>query len=386
MTRPRQAHRIQTQVVHGGTPHPRIEGAVVTPIFQSAMFEYGAETSYDDLKYIRMNNTPNQVLLGQRLALLEGAQAGLVTGSGMAAISASLLSVCKAGDHMLAQSCLYGGTHSLLTEDFTALGIEVDFIDVRDPGSWQTKLRPRTRAVYVEAMSNPLLEVADHASIVRFANEHSLTSLIDNTFASPINFQAVAFGYDLSLHSCTKYLNGHSDIVAGCVMGSQESITKVIHKLNHLGGSLDPHACFLLERGIKTLALRVREQNHNTLALAQFLSQHPAVHKVNYPGLETHPDYSNARQWFQGFGGVLSFEPTGGVTAAERFINQVKLALRAPSLGGVETLVSRPAAASHLGVPRDERLRIGITDELVRIAVGIEAVEDLLEDVSQALG
>lgn len=386
MTRPRQAHRIQTQVVHGGTPHHRIEGAVVTPIFQSAMFEYGTETSYDDLKYIRMNNTPNQVLLGQRLALLEGAQAGLVTGSGMAAISASLLSVCKAGDHVLAQSCLYGGTHSLLTEDFPALGIEVDFIDGRGAASWQAKLRPQTKAVYVEAMSNPLLEVADHASIVRFANEHSLTSLIDNTFASPINFQAVAFGYDLSLHSCTKYLNGHSDIVAGCVMGSQESITKVIHKLNHLGGSLDPHACFLLERGIKTLALRVREQNHNTLALAQFLSQHPAVHKVNYPGLETHPDYSNARQWFQGFGGVLSFEPTGGVTAAERFINQVKLALRAPSLGGVETLVSRPAAASHLGVPRDERLRIGITDELVRIAVGIEAVEDLLEDVSQALG
>lgn len=381
----RQARRLQTQVVHGGTPHPRIGGAVVAPIFQSAMFEYGAEKSYADLKYIRLNNTPNQLLLAQRLALLEGAQAALVTGSGMAAISSALLSVCKPGDHILAQSCLYGGTHSLLTEDFPAWGIDVDFVDARDANSWQAKLRPQTKAVYVEAMSNPLVEVADHASIVRFAKEHSLISLIDNTFASPINFQAVAFGYDLSLHSCTKYLNGHSDIVAGCVMGDQKLITKITHKLNHLGGSLDPHACFLLERGIKTLALRVREQNHNALALAQFLSQHPAVRKVNYPGLETHPDYSNARQWFQGFGGVLSFEPSGGVAAADQFINQVTLALRAPSLGGVETLVSRPAAASHLGVPRDERLRIGITDELVRIAVGIEALDDLLEDVGQAL-
>jgi cystathionine beta-lyase/cystathionine gamma-synthase len=385
MKQPEHKRHIQTQVIHGGTPHPRIQGAVVTPIFQSAMFETASEASYHELKYIRLNNTPNHVLLAQKLALLERAEAALVTGSGMAAISASLLSVLKTGDHLLVQSCLYGGTHSLLTQDFPALGIAVDFIDARDPDTWSQYLRPQTKAIYVEAMSNPLLEVADHAAVVKFANAHGLVSLIDNTFASPFNFQAVDFGYTLALHSCTKYLNGHSDIVAGCVMGSSHRIAEVTHKLNHLGGSLDPHASFLLERGIKTLAVRVREQNHNALELARFLAQHSAVKGVNYPGLETHPDYQRATQLFHGSGGVLSFELKQGLAASQRFIDRVTLAVCAPSLGGVETLVSRPAAASHLGIERKERLRMGITDDLIRVAVGIEAIEDIVFDFDQAL-
>src|SRR5215475_8655717 len=233
----KDSNHLETKLIHAGEPHPRIEGAVSIPIFQSATFEYGDQADYHSLKYIRLNNTPNHLALHEKLAALENAEAALVTGSGMAAISTTLLAVLSAGDHLLAQDCLYGGTHDLLTKDFAALGLSYDFVDGDDPTSWKRKLRPNTKAIYVETMSNPLLQVGDLQAIVYFAKEHDLVSIIDNTFASPVNFRPPEWGFDLSLHSGTKYLNGHSDIVAGAVIGRAELIETITHKLNHLGGS-----------------------------------------------------------------------------------------------------------------------------------------------------
>jgi cystathionine beta-lyase/cystathionine gamma-synthase len=377
--------RIETKLIHAGEPEPRVMGAVSLPIFQTAMFEYAGEESYHDIRYIRLNNSPNHLALHQKLAALENAEAALVTASGMAAITTTLLTVLSAGDHLLAQDCLYGGTHDFLTKDFAGFGLEFDFIDGDDPDSWRMKLRPNTKAIYVEAMSNPTLQVSDLKAAPVFAKQHGLVSIIDNTFASPINFRPAEHGFDISLHSCTKYLNGHSDIVGGACIGPAELIERITHKLNHLGGSMDPHAAFLLHRGMKTLALRVRHQNDSALKIAQFLEQHPAVDRVNYPGLESHPRHERARALFDGFSGMLSFEIKGGVDAAERFIGRAKLPIVAPSLGGVETLVTRPATTSHSGMSPDTRRRLGITDSLIRVSVGIEATEEIIEDFDQAL-
>ena len=381
----RQYKRIETKLVHAGEPRPRIGGAIVMPIFQSAMFEYAGETSYHDLKYIRLNNTPNHRVLHGKIAALEGAEAALVTASGMAAISATLFTTLSAGDHLLAQSCLYGGTYDLLAHDFAKFGIAFDFIDADDRSSWKAALRPNTRALYVEAMTNPLLEVADLRGAAEFAREHGLVSIIDNTFATPVNFRPIELGFDLSLHSATKFLNGHSDIVGGAIAGRADLIERITHRLNHLGGSMDPHAAFLLGRGLKTLALRVRHQNQSALEIAQFLESHPAIARVNYAGLESHPRHARARELFDGFGGVLSFELKGSTERAEEFLGRTTLPAIAPSLGGVETLLTRPATTSHAGLTREERLRLGISDTLIRMSVGIEATEDILEDFARAL-
>jgi cystathionine beta-lyase/cystathionine gamma-synthase len=286
------------------------------PIFQSAMFEYAGETSYHDLKYIRLNNTPTQAALHDKLAALENGEAAVATASGMAAISTTLLTVLTPGDHLLAQDCLYGGTHDFMTQELKQLGIETDFIDPDDPPSWKKFLRANTRAIYVETISNPLMRVPDLEAVVQFAKSHELVSLIDNTFATPVNFRPLERGFDLVLHSCTKYLNGHSDIVAGAVIGSTTWIERITHRLNHLGGSLDPHACFLLDRGLKTLVLRVRHQCENALAISRQLESHPMLENVNYPGLTSHPQHARARNLFERFSGMLSFELKGGAVHA----------------------------------------------------------------------
>ncbi|MCH8019906.1 aminotransferase class I/II-fold pyridoxal phosphate-dependent enzyme [candidate division KSB1 bacterium] len=375
----------ETKLIHSGEPDPRINGAVSMPIYQSAMFEYAGETSYHELKYIRLNNTPNHTALHQKLAALENAEAALVTASGMAAISTSLLTLLSSGDHLLAQDTLYGGTHGLITEDFASYGISYDFIDGDQPETWKAKLKPNTKAIYVESMTNPLLQVADLQSVVQFAKSHDLISLIDNTFPSPYNFRAVDFGFDISLHSCTKYLNGHSDIVGGAVIGSRKLIEKITHKLNHLGGSMDPHVCFLLHRGIKTLAVRMKHQNESALKIAKFLEQHSKITTVNYPGLESNSGHQRARELFDGFSGMLSFELTGGLEEAERFMKNTTLPIIAPSLGGVETLLTRPAITSHAGMTPEDRQRLGIKDSLIRMSVGIESTEEIIADFEQAL-
>ncbi len=376
---------LETKLIHAGEPEPRISGAVNVPIFQSAMFEYAGEGDYHDIRYIRLNNTPNHVALHRKLAALENAEAALVTASGMAAISTALLSVLSAGDHLLVQGSLYGGTHDFVTKDLPSFGISYDFVDGNDPASWRAKLRPNTRALYVETLSNPLLQIPDLEAVPRFCREHGLVSLIDNTFASPVNFRPPEHGFDLSLHSATKYLNGHSDIVGGAVIGRADLVERVKRRLDHLGGSMDPHQCFLLHRGVKTLALRVRYQNESALKVAQFLAAHPKVTGVNYPGLPAHPQHQRACALFDGFGGMLSFEVEGGLEAAERFIHATKLPIVAPSLGGVETLITRPATTSHAGMAPEDRRRLGITDSLIRVSIGIEATEDLIEDFDQAL-
>ena len=376
---------LETKLIHAGEPDPLINGAVSIPVFQSSTFEYTGASSYHDLKYIRLNNTPNHIALHQKLAALENAEAALVTASGMAAISTTLLSILSSGDHLLAQECLYGGTHDFITKDLETFGISYDFIDGDDPDSWKYKLKPTTKAIYVESMTNPLLQVADLTAVVEFAKSHGVVSLIDNTFSSPVNFRPPEWGFDLSLHSCTKYLNGHSDIVAGAVIGRADLIQKVAHKLNHLGGSLDPHACFLLHRGLKTLAVRVKFQNESTLKIAKFLEENPVINNVNYPGLESHPMHQRARELFDGFSGMLSFELNGDTQAADRFIQNTTLPISAPSLGGVESLITRPAITSHSGMSPEDREAMGVSDTLIRLSVGIEATEDIIEDFNQAL-
>jgi len=377
--------RLETKLIHAGEIRPRVLGAVSLPVFQSAMYEYRPAESYHDIPYIRLNNTPNHLVLGRKLAALENAPAAVVAASGMAAITTSLLAVLSAGDHLHAQESLYGGTHEFITHDLPSFGIGHDFIDPDRPETWKAKLKPGTKAVYVETISNPLLLVPDLEAVVAFAREHGLVSMVDNTFATPVNFRPAERGFDLSLHSSTKYLNGHSDIVGGAVIGRKDLVEKILFKLNHLGGSMDPHACFLLHRGMKTLALRVARQNESALRIARFLAGHPAVANVNHPGLPGHPAHGRASRLFDGCGGMVSFELKGGAEAAERFMGRVELPIIAPSLGGVETLMTRPATTSHLGMDPGERRRLGIADGLIRLSVGIEAADDLLADFERAL-
>ncbi|MCH7592369.1 MAG: aminotransferase class I/II-fold pyridoxal phosphate-dependent enzyme [Planctomycetes bacterium] len=376
---------LETKVIHAGEPEERICGAVAMPVFQSSTFESGDDAGYHDLRYIRLNNTPNHEVLHRKLAAIEGGGAALVAASGMAAITTSLLTVLQAGDHLLAQSCLYGGTHHFITQDLERFGISHSLIDADDPASWKAQLRANTKAIYVETITNPLIQVGDLTAVTQFAKDNGLISMIDNTFASPVNFQPLAQGFDLSLHSCTKYLNGHSDIVGGAAIGSAELIEGIRHKLNHLGGSMDPHTCFLLQRGIKTLVLRVRHQNGSALKIARFLDQHERVAKVYYPGLETHPQYRRACELFSGFGGMLSFELKGDAASAQRFIQDVTLPISAPSLGGVDSLITRPASTSHAGMTAKDREAMGISDSLIRLSVGIESTQDLIADFERAL-
>ncbi|HEX9162384.1 MAG TPA: aminotransferase class I/II-fold pyridoxal phosphate-dependent enzyme [Thermoanaerobaculia bacterium] len=376
---------IDTKLVHAGEPVPRYGGAVAFPIFQSSTFEGQGGVGYHDIQYARLSNTPTHDALHAKLAALENGEAALVTSSGMSAITTALLTVLSAGDHLLAHNILYGGTFDFISKDFSRLGLAYDFIDTTNRSGWEEKIRPNTKAIYVESLTNPLLDVADHRAVVQFAREHNLVSLIDNTFASPINFRPLELGYDLSLHSATKYLNGHTDLVAGAAIGSRDLIERVRIKLNHFGGSLDPHACFLLHRGVKTLGLRVRRQNESALQVARFLEKHRAVRRVLYPGLETHPQHGRAKELFSGFGGMLSIELAGGGNAAVQFLERASLAIKAPSLGGVETLISRPAAMSHAGLTEEERAKSGISEALVRISIGIEDPQDIIADFDSAL-
>ncbi len=358
---------------------------MVFPIYQGTVYGVAAGTDYHDIKYHRLSSTPSQAYLHDKLAALEGAEAALATSSGMAAVTTALLSLMRAGDHLLASDVLYGGTHDFLTHHAEQLGWTYTFVDPARPDTWSEALTDRTRVFLVETITNPLVRVGRLREVADFAREHSLVSIIDNTFATPVNFRPLAAGFDLVFHSATKYLNGHSDLVAGAVMGSAELVGEVRHTLNHFGGSLDPHAGYLLARGIKTLAVRVRAHNANATAVASLLASHPKVAAVNYPGLPTHPDHAYAAELLSGFGGMLSFRPAGGVAAADALLDAVRLPSSAPSLGGVESLITRPVLTSHAGMSPADRAKVGVTDDLIRLSVGIEGVDDLLADITQAL-
>ena len=376
---------MDTVAVHGGERRPGPDGSVVFPIYQGTVYEVEPGTSYHDIKYIRLNSTPSQQYLHGKLAALEGAEAAVATSSGMAAVTTILLSLMRAGDHLLASDCLYGGTHDFLTGHAADLGWSFSFVDAGRPETWEAARTERTKVFLVETITNPLMRVGRLDQVADFGRREGIVTVIDNTFASPVNFRPLAAGFDVAFHSATKYLGGHSDLVAGAVMGSADMIERVRETLNLFGGSLDPHAGFLLARGIKTLALRVQAHNANALALARFLEDHPAVAAVNYPGLASHPDHAHADKLLAGFGGMLSLRLHGGEQAAQAMVDAVTLAYAAPSLGGVETLITRPAATSHAGMSPEDRDRLGITADLVRISSGIEGTQDLIGDIAQAL-
>jgi len=376
---------MDTLAVHGGERRPGPEGSVVYPIYQGTVYSIEPGTEYHDIPYLRLNSTPSQRYLHDKLAALEGAQAAVATASGMAAITTTLLSVLRAGDHLLASDCLYGGTHDFLTRHAEDLGWRYSFVDVHRPEAWAAARTPQTRVFLAETITNPLMRVGLLRDIADFARREGLLSVIDNTFASPVNFRPLRAGFDLCVHSATKYLGGHSDLVAGAVMGRADLVDRVRRTLNLYGGSLDPHSGFLLARGIKTLALRVRAQNANALALASFLAGHPQVAAVNYPGLTAHPDHRHAAGLLSGFGGMLSLRLHGGETAAQALLEAVRLPYVAPSLGGVETLITRPATSSHAGMSPEDLDRLGITPDLIRVSCGIEAAEDLIADFDQGL-
>ena len=376
---------MDTVAVHGGERRPGPDGSVVFPIYQGTVYEVEPGTSYHDIKYIRLNSTPSQQYLHGKLAALEGAEAAVATSSGMAAVTTILLSLMRAGDHLLAGDCLYGGTHDFLTGHAADLGWSFSFVDAGRPETWEAARTERTRVFLVETITNPLMRVGLLDRAAAFGRRAGIVTVIDNTFASPVNFRPLQAGFDLVFHSATKYLGGHSDLVAGAVMGGGDLVEQVRKTINLFGGSLDPHAGFLLARGIKTLALRVQAQNANALALARFLEGHPAVAAVNYPGLASHPDHAHAAELLSGFGGMLSLRLHGGEQAAQALVDAVTLAYPAVSLGGVETLVTRPAATSHAGMSHEDRDRLGITADLIRVSSGIEGTQDLIGDFAQAL-
>lgn len=376
---------ISTKSIHAGRLEPARDGAVVTPIYQSATFAYDGPHGLPAVTYGRYQNTPNHAVLHARLAALEGAEDALVTATGMAAMTAALLATCAQGDRVLAARGLYGGTHALLAEELPRFGVEADFVDAHDPASWAAALRPATRIFVVETISNPLCRVTDLPAVAKFCRARGLVSLVDNTFASPVNCAPVAHGFDLIHHSATKYLNGHSDLVAGALAGRRELLAKCARIVRRLGASLDPHACFLLERGIKTLGVRVERHNRNAQQVAEFLAAHPAVERVHFPGLPTHPDHALARRLLCGFGGMLAFDLRGGDAAADRFLAAVRLPAVAPSLGGVDSLLSRPSRTSHEMLSREARAALGILDGTIRMSVGIEDADDLIADLDQAL-
>lgn len=374
--------QFETLAVHAAEPRPGKDRSVVFPIYQGTVYEIEPGGGVD---YIRYSNTPTQIYLQEKLAALEDAEAAVVTASGMAAISTALHSVLATGDRIIVAGNIYGGTHALLAEESRRIGWGVDFVDATDPAAWAAALTPQTKALYVESITNPLIRVGDLAGLARFSREHGLTSIIDNTFPTPMLFRPHSIGYDLVCHSATKALNGHSDLVAGVVTGSAERIEKVQHFLTLFGGSLDPHVAFLLSRGLKTLAIRVKAQGENALALARFLEGHKAIAEVHYPGLESHPDHARAAELFSGFGSMLAFRPVGGLEAAERLLKSLTIPYAAASLGGVESLVTRPAISSHVKLTAEERAAAGIGDDLIRFSTGIEAAQDLIADFGRAL-
>lgn len=373
---------LDTRSIHAGEPEPRIEGAVALPLFQTATYTHDDPEAPP--RYIRHSDSPNHEALHEKLAALTRTESALVTASGMAAISTALLSLLDAGDHLVAPKGLYGGTLALFDDLLPRFDIAHTRVAADDREAWEAALRPNTKVLYTESIANPLLTVRDLEMMAAVAETRGLVGMVDNTFASPVNLRPAEWGFDVVLHSATKYLGGHSDLAAGVVAGPAPVLSDARHTAELLGGMLDPHACFLLHRSLKTLGVRVRQQNETAQAVAEALSAHRAVDQVRYPGLTSHPQHARAQTLLDGFGGMVSFNlaPQANVDA---FFDALTLPLRAPSLGGVETLVTQPLHTSHRGVAPEERAALGITERLVRLSVGLEGTSDLVDDVTEAL-
>jgi methionine-gamma-lyase len=382
----------QTQAIHGGEPNRRgVNGPVVTEIIRSSTFTFSstaemklwAEGKNKAYIYTRYGN-PTLTVAQKKIAALEGAEAAIVTSSGMAAISSALLAALKVGDEVITTAQTYGGTYRLMRDVFPNMGITVrqvgtELADIDD------LLTAHTKVLYIETPTNPTLRLVDIRKAVAFAKKHNLISIIDNTFATPVLQNPISLGYDMVVHSATKALAGHSDIIAGVAVGNAEWMEKVRHMIIYLGGSMDPGAAYLLIRGMKTLGVRVQRQCENAIAVATYLEKHPKISQVHYPGLKSHPDHALAKKQMRGFGGMLAFDLKGGLSAARRFCDRVKLFLMAASLGGVESLVILPIYSSHYNMSKEELARAGVSPGTVRVSLGLEDKEDLIEDLKQAL-
>jgi cystathionine beta-lyase/cystathionine gamma-synthase len=373
-----------TTAIHG-TPHRRSDWSPVAPaLLQSSTFVSPVGSS-EEVLYSRYGNNPNQVALGKKYALIEGAEDALFTSSGMGATALAHLAVLRPGDHLISSGWIYGGTQHLFDQEFARLGIDVTYVTPEQPRLWRRSVRKATRAIFVETPTNPVMRVVDLTPIAQVAREFGLALLVDATFASPINFRPLEHGADVVITSATKYLNGHSDVIAGAVAGSASFVEEVNRLMRLWGQAIDPHAAWLVDRGMRTLVVRMERHNANGLAVARWAEAHAGITRVHYPGLPSHPDHEHARAVLDGFGGMVGLELKGGAKSAERALKRLKLVTHAPSLAGVETLVSEPRLTSHRGLSAEERAKQGIPDGFLRLSVGLEDAEDIIADLAQAI-
>jgi len=372
---------INTLCAHAGELKDTQFKGAVSPLYMSTSYAF---EDVDVKRYPRYFNTPNQVALAKKMAALEHGEAALIFGSGMAAVSTSLMAFLKSGDHVVLQNTLYGGTSNLVVEEFEKYGIAFSFTKDLNPKSFEAEIKKNTKVIYIETPSNPLLTITDIAAISKIAKKNGLVSMIDNTFASPVNQNPIDFGIDVVIHSATKYMGGHSDILAGAVIASEAHIDTIFQLAKNFGGSLSDYTVWLLERSIKTMGLRVKAQNKNAKKMAKYLEKHEDVAAVCYPGLKTHIDHELAKSQMKGFGGMLSFELNEGLNAS-LFQKKLKLIKSSMSLAGVESTILSPTLTSHALLTPEERAKQGIKDGLMRFSIGIEEVEDLIEDIEQAL-
>ena len=373
--------RKETQCVHSGTRIDPDTRGLNTPIYTSSSFEY---LDVPANVYPRYFNTPNQKSLIKKLCALENAEDGIIFSSGMAAISTAMLTFVNSGDHVVLQKDIYGGTHHFVTADFDRFGIQYTFVS-NDAGEIEKAVRMNTKIIYIETPSNPLLLITDIEAAARIAKANNALSVIDNTFASPINQNPLDLGIDIVAHSGTKYLGGHSDLCCGAVLARKALVSKIQAVAANLGGSLNAITCYLLERSIKTLSVRIEKHNQNAAIVAEYLQKDPRIRKVYYPGLEDHPGHATAKKQMQGYGGMLSFELDAAAPNPNRFLKKLKMITPALSLGGVETIICSPATTSHQKISEAERAELGITDNLLRLSVGVENAADIIADIDQAL-
>lgn len=384
--------KINSILVHGSEIEDEM-GSVVTPIYQTSTFKFkdsqqganrfaGKEEGYI---YTRLGN-PTIKALEKKLALLEHGYDALACASGMAAVNTALLSLLQAGDHMISTDAIYGCTFDVFTESYLKFGIDISFVDTCNLDLIEKNIKPNTKVIYLETPANPTLKIADLEAICKIAKQHNIYVVVDNTFASPILQNPIDFGADLVVHSLTKFINGHADIVGGAVIAKTEELYKIIYPtFKNMGFNMDPHQAFLVDRGSKTMNLRVMKCQENAQKVAEFLEKHDKVASVAYPGLKSHPQYDLAKKQMRGPGSMISFELKGGYAAGQKLMDSVKLIALAVSLGGIESLIQHPASMTHAHVSEEAKKAAFITEGLVRLSVGIEDIEDLLEDIDQAL-
>jgi cystathionine gamma-lyase len=376
--------RFETIAIHAGQGPDPAYGAVMPPIYQVSTFAFKGVNQPGKFDYSRSGN-PTRAALEECLAAMENGTRGFALATGMAAV-ATALSLFGSGDHLIVHDDLYGGTYRLLTKITKTFGVQVEFVNCRDLAALRNAIKPNTKGMWLESPTNPLMNLLDLAAIAEIAKEKKVVSIVDNTFLSPYYQKPLDLGIDIVMHSTTKYINGHSDVVGGALIAKDAALNERIGFLqNALGSVPGPQDCFLQLRGIKTLAIRMERHNSNALAVAKYLQKHPKIREVLHPGLESHPQHALALKQQTGFGGTFSFRLKGGREESHRFLSACKLFILAESLGGVESLIEQPTTMTHASMPKEVRDAIGITDDLVRVSVGIEHVEDLIADLDQAL-